>query len=298
MPYRNCSSMRSSKRRYKSLVLTISMTREQTSLFIPDVLRHLLSQYDSPAATHLSHRYQKLPYFPHALEILLHKVLDDEVESKPSQASPQKLSSPNLPSLDMTHNQTVSNHSTPRLPSESDSTESAAAASGPPLLPTTLSFLSTFPQHYLSTIIACTRKTELRSWRTLFSHLPSPQELFDQALDQGDLKTAAGYLLVLHTLSDEDKETDHHAADGAPSSPDGLARTRSRTMSSSQFYGWSATQAGAAQSDQIVRLLRGVKEKGDWELGKELARFMMAVDGTGQSLRWALEMVGLGGGTG
>lgn len=67
-------------------------------------------------------------------------------------------------------------------------------------------------------------------------------------------------------------------------------------MSSSQLYGWGVTQAGAAQSEQIVRLLRGVKEKRDWELGKELARFMMAVDGTGQSLRWALEMVGLGPG--
>ena len=65
-----------------------------------------------------------------------------------------------------------------------------------------LSFLSSFPS-YLDVIVNCTRKTELRSWRTLFSHLPPVLELFEQSLTQGKLKTAAGYLLVLHTFEQD-----------------------------------------------------------------------------------------------
>lgn len=69
------------------------------------------------------------------------------------------------------------------------------------------------------------------------------------------LKTAGGYLLVLHTLED----------------------------------------AGSASSDseQCVRLLQKAKESGDWELCKELARFLMALDESGNELRKALQKIGL-----
>lgn len=119
-----------------------------------------------------------------------------------------------------------------------------------------LSFLSSFPS-YLAIILQCTRKTEVRSWRTLFEHLPSPQELFAQSLDAGDLKTAGGYLLVLHTLEDE---------------------------------------AGAkSSSKQVVELLKRAKDEGEWELCKELARFLRALDEDGSTLQKALEDVGLAG---
>ncbi|KAF2234922.1 RIC1-domain-containing protein [Viridothelium virens] len=177
----------------------------RTHLFLPPLLRHHLSQYDSPAALHLSHHYQKLPYFPHALEVLLHDVLDDEVETAP--------------------------------PPETA------------LLPSILSFLSSFPQ-YLDIIVQCTRKTEVRSWRTLFAYLPSPQELFEESLDKGSLKTAGGYLLVLHNL--EDLHTG---------------------------------------SNLSLRLLRRATEVRDWELCKELARFLMALDESGSTLREALAEV-------
>lgn len=116
------------------------------------------------------------------------------------------------------------------------------------LLPSVLSFLSSFPQ-YLDIVVQCTRKTELRSWRTLFAHLPPPQELFEQSLQRGSLKTAGGYLLVLHTFEE---------------------------LSSS--------------SHQLVRLLQRAKEEQDWDLCKELARFLMALDESGETLREALEM--------
>ncbi|KAI9847896.1 MAG: hypothetical protein M1830_007318, partial [Pleopsidium flavum] len=179
----------------------------RTHLFLPPLLLHHLSRYDSPAALHIAYHYQQLSYFPHALEMLLHTVLDEEVDKAPS---PEKA-----------------------------------------LLPSVLSFLSSFPE-YLDILVQCTRKTELRSWRTLFSYLPPPQDLFEQSLQKGLLKTAGGYLLVLHTFEE---------------------------LNSS--------------SQQLVRLLRRAKEEQDWDLCKELARFLMALDESGTTLREALEMVEL-----
>lgn len=69
------------------------------------------------------------------------------------------------------------------------------------LLPTVISFLSMFPQ-YLDIIVQCTRKTEVRSWRTLFKYLPTPQELFDESLRDGSLKTAAGYMIIVQTFGE------------------------------------------------------------------------------------------------
>ena len=171
------------------------------------MLRFYLSRFDSSAALHLAHQYKNLEYFPHSLEILLHTVLDEEVDSNPSP-------------------------------------ETA-------LLPGVLSFLSSFPQ-YLDIVVQCTRKTEVRSWRTLFTYLPPPQELFEESLQRGTLKTAGGYLLILHTFEE---------------------------LSSS--------------SEQLVRLLARAKDEGDWELCKELARFLTALDETGATLMEALEMVDL-----
>lgn len=178
----------------------------QTHLFLPALLRYHLSRFDSPAALHLSHRYRKLNYFPHALEVLLHNVLDEEVDT--AETNEQRL------------------------------------------LPQVLSFLSSFPE-YLDIIVQCTRKTEVRSWRTLFAHLPSPQDLFEESLAKGSLKTAGGYLLVLHTLQE---------------------------LSSS--------------SDQVIRLLRRAERERDFELCKELSRFLLALDRSGQTLKNALEVVG------
>jgi hypothetical protein len=119
------------------------------------------------------------------------------------------------------------------------------------LLPSVLSFLSSFPQ-YLDIVVQCTRKTEVRSWRTLFSNLPPPEELFEESLQKGNLKTAGGYLLVLHTFEE-------------------LRST----------------------GDQVVRLLQRAKDEQDWELCKELARFLMALDESGGTLRSTLELVEL-----
>ncbi|KAI0508510.1 DUF1339 domain protein [Xylaria bambusicola] len=179
----------------------------RTHLFLPDVLRSHLKTNDATAALALARQYQDLEYFAHGLEVLLHHVLDEEVDLAP-----------------------------------------------PPdaaLLPRVLTLLSSFKQ-YLDIVVQCTRKTEVRSWRTLFAYLPPPQELFEESLQRGSLKTAGGYLLILHTF--EELET---------------------------------------ASEQSVRLLSQAIKEGDWELCKELARFLAAMDESGETLREAIELVNL-----
>lgn len=180
----------------------------RSHLFIPALLRHHLAQYDSSAALHLSHHYQKLPYFSHSLEILLHNVLDEEVDATP-------------------------------------------AALETALLPGVLSFLSSFPS-YLDIVAACTRKTELRSWRTLFSCLPPVQALFEESLQKDMLKTAGSYLLILHAF-DED----------------------------------------SFNPGQIASLMKRAKDQGEWDLCKELARFLVGIDTSGGLLATVLVAAGL-----
>ncbi|GAP92407.1 putative duf1339 domain protein [Rosellinia necatrix] len=179
----------------------------RTHLYLPDVLQFHLKSNDATGALTLARQYQDLEYFAHGLEILLHHVLDEEVDLAP--------------------------------PPEAA------------LLPRVLTLLSSFKQ-YLDIVVQCTRKTEVRSWRTLFAYLPPPQELFEESLQRGSLKTAGGYLLILHTF--EELET---------------------------------------ASEQSVRLLsRAIREE-DWELCKELARFLAAMDESGETLREAMGLVNL-----
>ncbi|KAI0009090.1 RIC1-domain-containing protein [Xylariaceae sp. FL0662B] len=179
----------------------------RTHLFLPEILRFQLVANNSVGALRLAQQYQNLEYFAHGLEILLHHVLDEEVDSAPKP-------------------------------------EAA-------LLPRVLSLLSSFKE-YLDIVVRCTRKTEVRSWRTLFAYLPPPQELFEESLQRGSLKTAGGYLLILHTFE----------------------------------------ELGAA-SEQSVRLFsRAIREE-DWELCKELARFLAAMDESGETLREAMQLVNI-----
>ncbi|OQO12190.1 hypothetical protein B0A48_02831 [Cryoendolithus antarcticus] len=194
----------------KDIDFSLFRASPRTQLFIPHILRHHLSEYNSPAALHLADSYKKLPYLSHALEVLLHDVLDTEVDQPP------------------------------------DPPETA-------LLPTVVSFLSSFPS-YLDIVVNCTRKTELRSWRTLFADLPPVQSLFEQSLTAGKLKTAAGYLLVMHAFSSE-------------------------TFGVHDF----------------ARLFVLAGQAQDWELCKELARFLVGIDASGKTLKDALAAADLRG---
>jgi hypothetical protein len=166
-----------------------------------------LASHQSGAAIELARYFEPLEYFSHALEVLLHNVLDDEADNAPN-------------------------------PEDA-------------VLPEVVRFLTHFP-HYLDVIVRCTRKTEVASWKHLFSVVGSPQVLFEESLSRGLLKTAGGYLLILHTLEQ---------------------------LSSS--------------SQDMVRLFARAVSEGDWDLCKELARFLTALDNSGKTLREALELVEL-----
>ena len=172
---------------------------------LPDLLRFYLRQSRSVEASNLAHQYKELEYFAHGLEILLHRVLDEEVDT-----SPQPVDA---------------------------------------VLPRVLSLLSSFKE-YLDIVLQCTRKTEVRQWKTLFAYLPQAQELFEESLQRGSLKTAGGYLIILHTLDELGSST-----------------------------------------EQSVRLLSRAMREGDWELCKELARFLAAMDETGETLQETMKMV-------
>ncbi|KFA47711.1 hypothetical protein S40293_08098 [Stachybotrys chartarum IBT 40293] len=177
----------------------------RTHLVLPDILRFFLRQNKTVEAGIVAQQYQDLEYFAHGLEVLLHRVLDEEVDTSPK-------------------------------PEEA-------------VLPRVLSLLSSF-KDYLDIVLQCTRKTEVRQWKTLFAYLPPAQELFEESLQRGSLKTAGGYLIVLHTLQELE-----------------------------------------ASVEQSVRLLSRAMKEEDWELCKELARFLAALDETGEVLQEVMKLV-------
>jgi hypothetical protein len=67
-------------------------------------------------------------------------------------------------------------------------------------LPRVVQLLGHFPRNMLDVVVGCTRKTEVRLWQYLFQYVGRPKDLFEQCMERGMLKSAGGYLLVLHTL--------------------------------------------------------------------------------------------------
>ena len=65
----------------------------------------------------------------------------------------------------------------------------------------TIEFLDHFDSA-LDVIASCARKSEMERWEPLFAVAGPPSELFDSCLSRGDLRAAAKYLLIMHTMGD------------------------------------------------------------------------------------------------
>jgi hypothetical protein len=190
-------------------------------------------------AVRLASQYQNLVFFAHALEILLHTVVEAEPESEP-----------------LTDQQT----------DERDGDE---------LLRTVIAFLDYFDEA-LDVVVRCARKTEMTRWPRLFYIAGDPAELFEVSffpygarnlltvlqtcLRTKRLKTAAQYLLVLHTLRPvgENEDEAHSRADAAR------------------------------------RLFEDAMAVNDIRLCRELLRFLRAADDTGAVLTEIVRSTDLG----
>ncbi|KAG6891075.1 hypothetical protein C0995_014164 [Termitomyces sp. Mi166 len=192
--------------------LSFVMFRHATSshLFLHHILHFLLGNRQVKEAVTFASHYKDLIYFAHALEVLLHTVVESEATSE----------------------------------SESDSEDGEIASDA--VLPIVVEFLDHFDAA-LDVVVGCARKTELTRWRRLFSIVGNAKSLFETCLATQRLKTAGSYLLVLHNLEQLDEN-----------------------------------------NDDAVRLLQKAVDGKDWQLCRELLRFLHSVDDTGTALRTAL----------
>ena len=93
-------------------------------------------------------------------------------------------------------------------------------------LPRVVKLLEHFPRDMLDVVVGCTRKTEVRLWRYLFQYAGRPKDLFEQCMERGMLKSAGGYLLVLHTLEHlKDSSQVSHCCPGSCSCRAGYSST-------------------------------------------------------------------------
>ncbi|PBL00950.1 RIC1-domain-containing protein [Armillaria gallica] len=196
--------------------LPFVMFRHATSshLFLHHALLCYLEARRVQEAVVFASHYQSLVYFAHALEILLHTVVESEA------------------SLD-----------------DESSSDAENAAS---VLPTVIEFLDHFDEA-LDVVVRCARKTEMIRWRRLFSIVGNPKALFEMCLSSQRLRTASSYLLVLHTLEQLDED-----------------------------------------NEDAMRLLKAAIDGKDWQLCRELLRFLRSIDDSGTALQNALTQTNLG----
>lgn len=186
----------------------------QTHLFIHHVLRFHLSRSQTREAVVFASHYQHLVYFAHALEILLHAVLEDEADSLPN-------SSLHLPPL-----QTALSISTgPKVPKNA-------------VLPVVVDFLDQFSEA-LQVVVNCARKTEITRWAYLFQFVGKPRDLFEvrTVICNGNTRN-----LILYHLHSQDLYAEWPAEDCCFISS-GLAQSRA----------FGAEQQSTSYSSSLVR---------------------------------------------
>lgn len=204
----------------------------QTHLFLHHILHVHLNNGQIKEAVAFASHYQNPVFFAHALEILLHSVVEDDATLLRSAQADED------------------------------------PAEGTTILVNTVDFLDHFDAA-LDVVVGCARKIEMARWPRLFDVVGNPKTLFEVSdscilgrhllillvqycLSAGRLKTAGSYLLVLHNLE----------------------------------------QLDIGHGDSI-RLLRSAMGAQDWQLCRELLRFLRSIDDSGHALRTAIKETGL-----
>lgn len=166
----------------RALPFALFKLQTSTMLFLPELLRYHLERRDLRSALAFASNYNELVYFAHALEVLLHSVLEDTVDALASK---------------------VDQKSDPGGAVSPGSTKSDGTG--------TLSLVATFLDHFpesLDVVVGCARKTEFEHWSLLFGVVGAPRELYERCIASGALRSAASYLLVMHTLEEADDAAD------------------------------------------------------------------------------------------
>lgn len=194
-------------------------------------------------ASDLARPFEGLSYFPHALEMLLHAVLEEEMEKHHNHR----------------HNKSRPSTSASAPPSTSTSVPMVVREDMRPsstMLDRVVKFLKRFEEFYLDVVVRCARKTEVRCWKRLFKAVGDPRGCFEEALARGKLATAGGFLLVLEEMRGQEEDA-----------------------------------GGIGGHEEVRRLMERAVREGEWEVCRELARFLVAVDegGKGETLRKVVE---------
>lgn len=212
--------MESSLTLRKSLDFGLWRTRTATHLFLPGLLRHFLNAGEHSdaseavdTAVRFARPYATLGYFPHALEILLHAVLEDTADGGPSPATSAATSTSPASSIPSTpflakFGTELQSLNCSRLDSSSKKHQSRAAyqaAQGAEELRRTVELVNSFPNN-LDVIANCARKTEAARWPILFDAVGAPGDLLSAALRNGETRTAAAFLLVVFSFKSDEAE--------------------------------------------------------------------------------------------
>ncbi|KAI8323483.1 hypothetical protein GQ54DRAFT_309984 [Martensiomyces pterosporus] len=155
-------------------VIGLSKLPIRAKLYLHNILDHMLSDGAEQDALMYAACFEHLQFFPHAMEILLHEVLEREMDR--DSATP---------------------------PDGSNAPLAVAAAHGntmpPAVLPRVVGLLENFAAFY-DIVVHCARKTEAAFWSRLFECVGGPERFFRQCLANDLLETATQCLIILQTL--------------------------------------------------------------------------------------------------
>jgi hypothetical protein len=150
----------------RTISFAYSKITTSTHLFLHHVLRFHLAHAQIQEAVLFASCYQKLVYFAHALEILLHDVLENEADALLA-AQKSRASTPASATTPSVNGQ----GDEPRLPSRAPTPVNA-------VLPRVIEFLDHFDES-LQVVVGCARKTEVARWNYLFDIVGPPRDLFE-----------------------------------------------------------------------------------------------------------------------